>query len=528
VLLGNGDGSFQSPVFYPQNVAGLSAYTTLVIADFNNDGKLDFAIPTGNQSLAVLLGNGDGTFGSPAYFFDGAANAIASADFNGDGKLDIAAAASNGLAILLGNGDGTFQPAAFPVPGAFGLIADLNGDGKVDIVSDQVYLGNGDGTFRALGVQLPLGVSVLADINGDGKLDAIGGRQRSSQSGDRGFSLGNGDGTFGPYIVVPPFGLETQFTPAADMNGDGKQDLIAVDGETGSIFVLINTTIPVPVANFSPASVAFPSQTVGTSSNPTPVTLTNTGAVTLTVSSVTIGGANAGQFKQNNNCTTVQPLASCKINVAFAPTSAGGASANLIVADNAGSGSQEVAVSGTGADFTNSAAALSPASIPAGGSATTTVTITSVGGFSQSVALACGSITLNGSPATMDPPTCKFSPSSVSNASGTSTLTVGTTGQSAARAPVFPRPLLFYAMLLPILGITMMRKGFRGSKKKLVVVLLVCVISSLMFLAACGGGNSSGTGGGGTGGTPAGTYTISISGSAGSMVKTTQVMLTVQ
>ena len=73
-----------------------------------------------------------------------------------------------------------------------------------------MYLGNGDGTFKALS---PLGqfLSVLADINGDGKLDAVGGRQFSSQDSDRGLSLGNGDGTFGPYIVVFPYFDGTNF-----------------------------------------------------------------------------------------------------------------------------------------------------------------------------------------------------------------------------------------------------------------------------------------------------------------------------
>ena len=137
---------------------------------------------------------------------------------------------------------------------------------------------------------------------------------------------------------------------------------------------------------------------------------------------------------------------------------------------------------------------------------------------------------LNGSPATTDPPSCKFSPSSVSNASGNSTLTISTTGSTAAVAPVSTRfGALFYAMLLPIFGVALVATEFTSRKKKLLgMVLASLMISGLLFLAACGGGNSGGGGGSG-GGTPAGTYTISISGAAGSTVaKPVTVMLIVQ
>jgi hypothetical protein len=159
------------------------------------------------------------------------------------------------------------------------------------------------------------------------------------------------------------------------------------------------------------------------------------------------------------------------------------------------------------------------------------VTIASVGGFNQSVTLSCVSIMLNGATATTVPPTCKFNPSSVTNASETSTLTISTTGRRAWLVPVSTRSRgLFYAMFLPILGMVLTGKGFRSRGRKLLRILLVSLtISVLLFLAACGGRNSGGGGGGGGGGgTPAGTYTISISGSAGSMVNTTKVTLNVQ
>ena len=536
VLLGNGDGSFQSPTLYQQNVQAVPSM--IVIADFNNDGKPDFALPVGN-SVAVLLGNGDGTFGTLTLFFDGEADSIVSADFNGDGKLDIAAGGASGLAILLGNGSGTFQPAAFPYTTGLDVVAtaDLNGDGKADIVANsngiQILLGNGDGTFNAL-APFDSGNSAiaLADVNGDGNVDVIA-EEALGSTVHNGIFLGNGDGTFDPSEIFIPYNYPPHFqfptVQAADMNGDGKPDLI-IESPVSTVFALLNSTPPVPGTRFSPTSVTFPSQLVGTSSNSAPVILTNPGTVALTVTSVTLSGANAGEFKQTNNCTTVQPLANCTIKVMFAPTAAGGLSANLVIVDDAFSGSQQIAVSGTAVvpGFSLSAAALSPASVSTGGSATTTIAIASVGGFNQTVTLACGSIMLNGSPAATAPPTCKFSPSSVSNASGTSTLTLSTTGPSAALVPVSTRSRgLFYAMLLPILGIAVLGTRFNSSRKNLLRTSLACLmISGLLFLAACGGGNS---GVGGVTSTPAGTYTISILGSAGSVVaKPITVTLIVQ
>jgi hypothetical protein len=117
VLLGNGNGSFQSPVYYPQGVTAGSYSLQSVVADFNNDHKPDIALATGNaaQSVAILLGNGDGTFATPVYYFVGnSANSLTIADFNSDGNLDIATPRASGEGILYGKGDGTFQPIVFP------------------------------------------------------------------------------------------------------------------------------------------------------------------------------------------------------------------------------------------------------------------------------------------------------------------------------------------------------------------------------------------------------------------------------
>jgi hypothetical protein len=142
ILLGNGDGTFtlpQNPVF----ATGSNPWA-IVAADFNGDGKLDLAVVNyDGGSATILLGNGDGTFtpapGSPITV---GANPIALAvgDFNSDGKADLVVAnqTDNTLTILLGNGDGTFTPAASS-PFALGTVpsslavGDFNSSGRLGV-----------------------------------------------------------------------------------------------------------------------------------------------------------------------------------------------------------------------------------------------------------------------------------------------------------------------------------------------------------------------------------------------------------
>jgi hypothetical protein len=225
------------------------------IADFNGDGKPDLVRPAGNTgAFGLALGNGDGTFQSFIIItFNSVPStgcfSIAAADFNGDGKQDVAVGCGGGagnpnsyLAVMLGNGDGTFQPAAIygtataPIPISVG---DLNGDGKPDMVAGigtggtggvpaVVFLNKGDGTFMMSDFVLSdkfIAASVLADFNGDQKLDLAFLRG----NGDVRVYLGNGDGTFTfshEYAVHPPE-IFQGYLAFADFNGDGKLDLIA-------------------------------------------------------------------------------------------------------------------------------------------------------------------------------------------------------------------------------------------------------------------------------------------------------------
>jgi hypothetical protein len=154
----------------------------------------------------------------------------------------------------------------------------------------------------------------------------------------------------------------------------------------------------------------------------------------------------------------------------------------------------------TAPDFTISATALSPSSVAPGGSATSTVTVTPLNAYAGTVNLTCA-VTGGGSPA----PTCSIA---------SSTLTVNTTGAVAA----MQRPSsIFYAMWLPVVGLSLIGMRFSTAdsrrRKLLGFLLLSLVMGMLFFLPACGGGSSGGGGGGGCNGcTPAGSYTVTVTG----------------
>jgi hypothetical protein len=251
VFLGNGDGTFQRALPYTKGLATLA----VAVGDFNGDGFPDLAVAqrgfflSWGDTVQILLGNGDGTFqAGPSYNGPFAPTSVVVGDFNGDGKPDIAFAGGGGVSVLLGNGDGTFQVAGTydtqddPGPLAVG---DFNGDGNLDIAVAQaaggllVLFGNGDGTFLGAAnptFGLPPRALAVGDFNGDGLLDLAA---TNLESGTVSVLLGNGNGTFLDPQEYPagsgPYGLAV-----ADLNGDRLLDLAVADLYSGTVTILIN------------------------------------------------------------------------------------------------------------------------------------------------------------------------------------------------------------------------------------------------------------------------------------------------
>jgi len=168
-------------------------------------------------------------------------------------------------------------------------------------------------------------------------------------------------------------------------------------------------------------------------------------------------------------------------------------------------------------DFVITASALSPASVNPGSNATSTVTITALNAYNSTINLTCR-VSGGGSPA----PTCALNGTSTTG-SGTSALTVTTIGASGA---LFLPHKFFYALWLPVAGMSLIGMGFssaRSRRKKLLGFLMVAIVMTALFLLpACGGSSSSGGGGGGcTGCTPAGSYTVTVTGTGTDTATTT-------
>jgi hypothetical protein len=552
MFLGNGDGTLQAPTLIP---AGGSPYS-ISAGDFNKDGRMDLAVAYRNNTFGILLGNGN--FQAPIIVtvpippgITLGFGAITTGDFNLDGNLDLILAnlssLSNDIYFVAGKGDGTFgapqmvtQLSEYPTndPGSIPA-ADLNGDGKLDLVritisqetsliSVSVLLGNGDGTFQAP-VQYALipaspGITfsapILTDLKGNGKLDIVFSHSAVgvNANGANGIWVlfGNGDGTFqAPTIVPYPNVAGNPLEVAAsDFNGDGTVDLVAMgqDVEGPSTFMVSYREGSFPAAIANPSIVSFSPQAINTTSGSQSVTLTNAGTATLTISGISISGANSQDFAQTNTCAgTLLMNASCQIKVTFTPSAAGTRAAALTISDSASGSPQTVALTGAEQDFSVTASPPTMATVSAGQTANYSLALTPENGFSQTVALTC-----SGAPTFS---TCVVSPSSVPlNGTGTTsiavTITTASPSQGALTSFRFGSPdtknrLLTTAalFLMIILAVSLFcRDSERFSRTH--AVSIACLLAAVMFMSSCIGfvtkANVST-------GTPTGNYAITIS-----------------
>lgn len=637
VLLGNGDGTFQAATTYATDNDG----QTVTLADVNGDGKLDIILANecsdstcDSGSVSIMLGNGDGTFQSAVSYNSGGTWTLGAAvgDVNGDGKPDLVvpnecvsqSSCSNGLvAVLLGNGDGTFQTAVTYNSGGADAnavqLADMNNDGKLDVVVQNycasssncnngtmsVLLGNGDGTFQtAVSTNIPQAGGwqsiIIGDFNGDHKLDVASGASES-------FLLGNGDGTLQAPQSLAATGSGIV---SADFNGDGRPDLavggVAILLNISDGFVISTTTSLNSSSNPSsfgqsvtftatvnPQSPSMPTGTITFSDGSTQLgqAAVSSGSASLTTSAMALGShsitasysgdsnfggsvstalnqvvamasttttlsgsPNPAAVGQNvtftatvNSTTSGTPTgtvsffdgstqigsSSLSSGVAAFSTSSLAAASHIVTAVYSGdsnfNGSTSSGFSETvnAANFSLSSAPLTPTTIQDGGSARWTITINPTGGLNPSTV----NLTCSVTPVVTAPVNCSAGPITVSGGVGTATLSVTSeaphsNAQRLADGNSGSRSLFLLAVFVPGLCLSGLGLGNANRRKLLGLGIIILIFSGCMLQTACAGASSGATTV--TPGTPQGPYQVTVVGTSGGMQQTTSVTVTVQ
>jgi len=606
ILMGNRDGTFQSHVDY---ASGDTWTTSVLVGDFNGDGKLDLIAvngtcpgapcSAGSSSISVLLGNGDGTFLSPVNYTVGLRpTSGVVGDFNGDGKLDIAVTNSfanelsvgNTFSVLLGNGDGTFQTQKISTAAKNGktpigmVTADFNNDGILDLAianegevtaqsdtsSVSILLGNGDGTFKPA-LEYAAGIApqrlAVGDYNGDGVLDLV---VTNSDSSSISLYLGNGDGTFQPNVMYAatgqPYGIAS-----ADFNHDGQLDVAITEESSGdgSGIGSIGTFIAAPAKTTPTVAVTPSSLTIttaeflsvgvlvsGGTGKPTP-----TGAVTLTSGSY----SSAATTLSNGSATISIPASSLAIGtdiltVTYTPDSPSSSTYNTAIGTASVTVNNPVTVTispngtfsietgqsqdfisnvpvvwtvtGTGCDGgpcgtisqaghyvapatlsssqtdtvvataqvdpTRSATAQvtiflpstaptpPPVTVPPGQPAQYSVTLApGTGDPLHPLALSCSNLP-NGS-------SCQFSQNPLPLGTMTFSVTITTTGTNVSSLGQDLRGSVIFAAATPLLGIFLLGFSRRGSRKRLLRLIPLVILCILIpCVSACGTGGSFG------------------------------------
>ena len=247
ILLGNGDGTFRPAQVFPVGNTPAGA----VVLDLDGDGRLDVVVANfGSNDISVLLGNGDGTLRPQVRIpLSGGPSAVVAGDFDGDGKVDIAVTlrSAGGVATFFGNGDGTFRRGVTLVTDDspfFPVTADFNGDGRSDLAvatfskhGVAIFLGQGDGTFAPQQVYVIAGATVAGLVVGDFNDDGhLDIATANTTPATVAILLGNGDGTFQAPVTWPANG--SLFIAATDLDRDGIPDLAVTANAGGRLAIL--------------------------------------------------------------------------------------------------------------------------------------------------------------------------------------------------------------------------------------------------------------------------------------------------
>jgi beta-lactam-binding protein with PASTA domain len=556
--------------------------TSMVVADFNGDGKSDLALAnSGGNNVTILLGDGKGSFTQAASPQTGSSpSSIAVGDFNGDGIPDLAVANSgdNTVTILQGNGDGTFTAAATPptgnAPSALAVGAFITGGkpgvavansgatgGSVTVLNSQPAQ---MATATATGVS-PAGsgahlveasypgdsnyaasVSGTTSLSGAGQVtvpNVVGDTQAAATTAITGAGLAVGTVTQQSSSTVasgdvisesPSAGTSVNSGSAVNLvvsTGSAQVTVPNVVGDTQAAATTAITGAGLVVGTVTTASSSTVASGNVISESPSAGTSVNSGsAVNLVVSTgpapVTVPNVVGDTQAAATSAIIAAGLAVGTVTTASSSTVASGnvISESPSAGTSVNSGSAVNLVVSTGsAQAPGYTLSANPSSltIQSGSSASTVITLTPTGGFTGTVNFACGTL-----PTLV---TCTFAPASLTVTSSTpltTTLTIGTTGTATASLGNRPAgtvlPTLFAALILLPLGF--MRRVLRTRKAGsqwlgLLLLAGTCLAAAgLLGTAGCGGSSSS---------TRAGTYSVPITVTSGSTTVPLNLSITI-